>query len=171
MKQVKLYNVIFPIWFLLFFPPVILITLLGNYVIDSLVIIVCFKVFKLVELNIGLKTFYIKSIFKAWMFGFIADIIGASLLFIVGMLGDGLGISNQLISGINYDPFSHPLAVGIIVFAMLVSALLILLFNYKFTFTRLIEDKKLRFKVALTMAVVTIPWTFLLPTKWFYHGI
>ena len=41
-KKVKLYNVIFPTWFLMFFPPVILITLLGNFVIDSLVLLACF---------------------------------------------------------------------------------------------------------------------------------
>lgn len=38
MKQVKLYNVIFPIWLLLIFPPVALIALAGNFIIDSLVI-------------------------------------------------------------------------------------------------------------------------------------
>ncbi len=31
MKDVKLYNLIFPIWILYFFPPVILISLFGNY--------------------------------------------------------------------------------------------------------------------------------------------
>ena len=39
MKQIKLYNVIFLIWILLFFPPVIFITLIGNFMIDTLVII------------------------------------------------------------------------------------------------------------------------------------
>ena len=58
----------------------------------------------------------------------------------------------------------------IIVFSMLISAAFILFFNYKFTYAKQIEDRRLRFKVALTIAIITIPWTFLLPTKWFYKG-
>jgi len=168
MKEIKLYNVIFPIWFLLFFPPVILITIAGNFVIDSIVIIACFFMFKLSQTQENLKSFYKKSILKVWGFGFLADIIGAAILFTLGILGDYFGLPNDLIAGINYDPFSHPLAVAIIVFSMLVSGVLIFIFNYYFVFKKQIEDKKLRFKVALTIAVITIPWTFLLPTKWFY---
>ncbi len=38
-KQIRLYNVIFPIWVLMFYPnpPVILITLFGNLAVDALV--------------------------------------------------------------------------------------------------------------------------------------
>ncbi len=171
MKQIKLYNVIFPIWFLLFFPPVIFITLAGNFIIDSMVILICFYMFKITNIHIDLKTFYRKSILKVWMFGFLADFIGAAILFVVGFLGDSFGVPNKLISGINFDPFSSPIGVCIIGFAMVVSGIFIFLFNYKITFKQEIEEKRLRFKVALAIAVITIPWTFLLPTKWFYHGL
>lgn len=171
MKEVKLYNVNFPIWFLLFFPPVIFITLAGNFIIDSLVIIICFYLFKLADVHNDLKTFYKKSALKVWLFGFLADIIGAAILFVTGILGDSLGIPNKLISGINFDPFSSPAAVCVIAFAMMVSGVLIFLFNYKVTFKQIIEERSLRAKVALTTAIITIPWTFLLPTKWFYHGL
>jgi len=42
LKDIKFYNIIFPLWFVLFLPPVIFITLVGNFVIDSLVVIACF---------------------------------------------------------------------------------------------------------------------------------
>ncbi|WP_017755404.1 hypothetical protein [Calidifontibacillus oryziterrae] len=168
MKDIKIYNVIFPIWFLLFFPPVIFVTLIGNFIIDSIVVIACFYMFKLTKSEHKRKEFYKKSIVKVWLFGFLADILGAALLFITGMFGSELGLSNELITGINYDPFSQPLAVFIIIVAMLVSSVLIFYFNYRFTFQSIIENKRLRLKVALTIAIVTIPWTFLLPTKWFY---
>lgn len=170
MKKITLYNIIFPIWFLLFLPPVTMITLIGNFIIDSLVIMACFFVFRLGNIQNNLKTFYKKSILKVWVFGFLADIMGAAILFLLGIFGDFLGLPNELITGINYDPFSHPAAVAIIIFSMLISAVFIFIFNYKFTFKKQIEDKKLRLKVAITIAIVTIPWTFLLPTKWFYHG-
>lgn len=171
MKQTKLYNVIFPIWFLLFFPPVIFLTLIGNFIIDSLVVIACFFVFKVDASQNNLKAFYKKSIIKVWLFGFLADFIGAAILFVLGAMGDSLEIPEGVITGICYDPFNHPMAVIIIIFAMLVSAAFIFLLNYKFTFKKLVEEKTLRLKIALTIAIITIPWTFLLPTKWFYHGL
>jgi hypothetical protein len=168
MKQVKLYNVIFPIWFLMFFPPVILLTLAGNFIIDSLVIIACCYNFKLINTETSIKTFYKKSILKVWAFGFLSDIIGAAILFALLGLESALGLPNKLISAISYDPFSNPVAVIIIVLAMLISSAFIFLFNYRFTFKDLIEDKKLRLKAAMTIAIVTIPWTFLIPTKLLY---
>ncbi|WP_458412987.1 hypothetical protein ACNQFZ_19615 [Schinkia sp. CFF1] len=169
MKEIKQYNVIFPIWMLLFFPPVILITLFGNYVIDSFVIMVCFSMFKLSSrTQINLKTFYKKSILKVWLYGFLADMIGAWILFICTLLERKIGLSYEVTSAISYDPFSHPLAVAIILFAMLVSTFFIFIFNYKMTLKSMIEEKRLRFKVALAIAIITTPWTFILPTKWFY---
>ena len=172
MKELKLYNLIFPIWFLLFLPPVILITLTGNFIIDSVVIIICFYTFKLSSINIELKSFYKNSVLKVWLFGFLADIIGAVILFIVSAFGHEIGISDKLISAVNYNPYENVFAVILIIFAMLVSSFFIYLFNYKYTFKKLIKDNLLRLKVSLTIAIVTAPWTFLLPTKWFYyHGI
>lgn len=168
MKEIKLYNVIFPIWLLIFFPPVVFIAMAGNFLIDSLVIMACFYGFKLAARE-DFKRFYRISIIKVWFFGFLADFIGAVILFILGILGDSFGLSYEFINAINYDPFSNILAVLVILFAMLVSALFIFLFNYKVTFKELIIDTSTRMKVALTIAIVTIPWTFLLPTKWFYY--
>lgn len=169
-KEIKLYNVIFPIWFLLFFPPVIFFTLIGNFIIDSIVIALCYAVFKLSAAIPDLKSFYKRSILKVWLLGFAADIAGAVLLFAVGSFGSQIGIPNKYLTGINYDPYGNPASLLILVFAMLVSAALILFFNYKYTFAGQIENKKLRFKVALTIAIITMPWTFLLPTKWLYNS-
>lgn len=168
MKQIKLYNVIFPIWILIFFPPVIFMSLLGNFIIDSLVIIACFYIFKLANTQNNLKIFYKRNILKVWLFGFLADFVGAVILLTLGIFDNYLRLPNKLIQGINYDPFSYSMAAIIILLAMIVSSICIFIFNYKFTFKKQIEEKKLRLKVAITIAIVTIPWTFLLPTKWFF---
>lgn len=168
MKQIKLNNLIFPIWMLIFIPPVIFIALIGNFIIDSLVVVGCYYAFKLAGTQEDLKTYYKKSIFKVWFFGFLADIIGALILFTLVMFGELSGLPYELISAISYDPFSNSLAVIIILLAMFVSTFFIFIFNYLFTFGKLIEDEKIKIKVALTIAITTIPWTFLLPTKWFY---
>lgn len=170
-KGIKLYNVIFPVWFLMFFPPVIFITLAGNFIIDSLVTVLCYAAFKLSSVKLDLKSFYKSSVLKVWIFGFAADIIGAALLLAVNMFGSGIGLPDGFLTGINFDPYGNPQSLLIIVPAMFVSAAFILLFNYRFTFAKQIEDRRLRFKVALTLAIITMPWTFLLPTKWFYRGL
>ncbi|HHW31506.1 MAG TPA: hypothetical protein GXX20_07535 [Clostridiaceae bacterium] len=167
MKQLKLYNVIFPLWFIMFFPPVVFITLAGNFIIDSLVIVACFFIYKLAGTGNNLKTFYTKSVFQVWIFGFISDIIGATILFLFGMFGDYFGLPYEMANGINFDPYSYPWAIVIIVLSMLIAAIFIFIFNYKITL-REMDDRKLRFKVAITLAIITMPWTFLLPTKWFY---
>jgi len=92
-EQTKLYNIIFPVWLLIFFPPVILVSL---------------------------------------------------------------------------DPYSNFLAFTLILVAIFISGLLILLFNYNYTFRRSIKDVLARWKAAALIAVVTLPWTFLLPAKLFY---
>ncbi len=170
MKEIKFYNVIFPIWFLLFFPPVIFITLFGNFLIDSLVIIATFFILKMSIHQMELKSFYKKSIIKVWLFGFAADLIGAAVLFGMTLIGDQLGLPYEIMSAVNYDPFSNTAALAVVIAAMLISGLFIFIFNYCFTFARHIEDKRLRFKTALTIAVITIPWTFLLPTRLLYNG-
>ena len=171
MKQVRLYDMIFPIWLIVFFPPIIFISLAANYIIDSLVVIGCFYIYRISsKQEVSPVTFYKKSIIKVWLLGFLADIIGASILFVIGILGDSIGIPNDVSAGICFDPFRNPATFVIITFAMLVSGLFIFLFNYNIIFKKQIEEKKLRLKMALTIAIITIPWTFLLPTKWLYPG-
>ncbi len=162
----KVYNVIFPMWLLLFFPPVIFGTMIGNFLIDSLVIVLCYYVFSMKQTIPMLGTFYKKSIWKVWIFGFLADIIGAAILFVCAIV-EVFGLSYEVTSAISYNPFSEPLALAIVGLAMFVSTVCIFLFNYYLSFKNMLEDKKLRMKVALTIALTTIPWTFLLPMDWF----
>ena len=50
--------------------------------------------------------------------------------------------------------------------ALIISAVLIFIFNYFITFKK--HDKKLKLKLALTFAIVTAPYTFLVPSSWLY---
>ena len=167
-RSIRLYNVIFPIWLVLFFPPVILLTLVGNYIIDSLVLVACFYAFRLSSTSLSLKKFYGNNIFLVWIYGFLADFIGAGILFATGICGESMGLAYEATSAICYDPMSHPLAVAIVVGSILVSAFLIFLFNYKLVFARREELNTIGFKIAVVFAIVTAPWTFLIPTKLFY---
>lgn len=146
-KDIKLYNVLFPFWMLLLFPQLWLIVLPGNFLIDSLVFLISMLI-----LNIAnKKQWYKRCILKIYAFGLLADMIGSAYMLImiiglnVGRMGD--------------EPY-------LIVPALIISAALIFVFNYAKTFRGF--DKKTRIKLALILAVMTAPYTFLVPSSWLY---
>ena len=145
-KQVRLYNVLFPLWFLMIFPVTWLIVLPGNFLIDSLVLIVTLRVLKITDK----KAWYKRYILKIFGFGMLADVIGAAFLFLM-MILEVYDIRNELLLTIP---------------ALLISAGLIFVFNYFVTFRR--AEKKTRLRLALTFAIATAPYTFLIPTGWVY---
>ena len=143
----RLYNILFPIWFLLFIPITWVVVLPANFVIDSLVILITMKM-------IGVKfkkRMYKESILKVWGFGFLSDIIGAAFLFVT------MWILELAVPGEDY------LYLAI---AVLISAIFIFIFNYKISFKG--YDRNTRFKMALSLAILTAPYTFLIPLDWIY---
>ncbi|MBQ7379786.1 MAG: hypothetical protein IJW70_08965 [Clostridia bacterium] len=146
-NDVRLYNVLFPFWMILMFPWMWLIILPGNFLIDSIVLIISMAVLKFSEK----KRFYKRHIFQIFGFGMLSDIIGAAfmlllmIVFEVGSMGD--------------EPY-------LTVPALFISAALIFVLNYFVTFRKL--DKKQRFTLAIIYTVVTAPYTFLVPSSWLY---
>ncbi|MBE7039656.1 MAG: hypothetical protein E7398_02880 [Ruminococcaceae bacterium] len=146
-KEFKLYNVLFPFWMLMLFPQVWLIILPGNFIIDSLVLIISMYFLKLQQK----KEFYKKNILKIFGFGILADVAGCAymlllmVVFQLGNMGDELYLTLP---------------------ALIISAMLIFILNYFISFKK--YDKKLRFKMALFFAIITAPYTFLIPSSWLY---
>lgn len=147
-KQIKLYNVLFPVWMLMLFPQMWLIVLPGNFLIDSLILIMSMYILKIVEK----RGFYKQNILKIFLFGLLADAIGAVYMFImaycfeVGIMGDEWYLT---VPGI------------------LISAFGIFLLNYFVTFRK--TEKTTRLRLSVIFAVVTAPYTFLIPTSWLYY--
>ena len=146
-SDIKLYNVLFPFWMLLLFPQMWAIVLPGNFIIDSIVLIISMFALKMTEK----KQFYKRHIFQIWGFGMLSDIVGAAYMFLlmwafeVGSMGDELYLTIP---------------------ALIISAALIFVLNYFVTFRK--SDKVLRLKLALTFTIVTAPYTFLIPSSWLY---
>jgi hypothetical protein len=146
-RDVKLYNVLFPFWMLLMFPITWAIVLPGNFIIDSLVLIISLLLLKIPDK----KQWYKKHIFKIFCFGMLADIIGAAymlfmmLVFELGSMGDEWYLT---------------------VPALFISAGMIFVFNYFITFRKI--DRATRIKLSLIYTVVTAPYTFLVPSSWLY---
>ena len=144
---IKLYNVLFPVWMLLLFPQVWLIVLPGNFIIDSLVFLIGMRILK-ITLK---KQWYKKHILQIFAFGMLSDLIGAASL---------LGVMMAFEIGVRGDE------LYLTVPAMLLSAGMIFVLNYFVTFRKV--DRELRMKLALIFAIVTAPYTFLIPTSWLY---
>ncbi|MBE6622694.1 MAG: hypothetical protein E7621_00665 [Ruminococcaceae bacterium] len=147
-KGTKLYNVLFPLWMLMLFPQLWLIVLPGNFIIDSLVLIISLFALKIA----GKKQFYKKHILKIFAFGLFSDIIGSAymlfmvLVFEIGRMGDELYLTLP---------------------GLLISATLIFVFNYFITFRKC--DRKIRLWMPIVFAVFTAPYTFLIPSSWIYY--
>lgn len=144
-NEVRLNNIIFPFWMLLIIPGLWLIILPANFVIDSLVILITMSIIGIE----GKGKIYRKTILKAWIFGFISDLIGTLTVFICSYIYGGGGFDD--------DP-------AVTMPGIIVAAIMIYVFNYFLTFKK--YDKKLRFKLAISLAIFTAPYTFLIPTSW-----
>jgi len=135
-KDIKLYNALFPFWMILLFPQLWAIVIPGNFIIDSIVLIISMLVLKMSDK----KQFYKRHIFKIYGFGMLSDIIGSAYMYLlmwkfnVGSMGDELYLTLP---------------------ALLISAVLIFVFNYFITFKKI--EKALRWKLSLIFAIVTAP--------------
>ena len=158
-----LYNLLFPIWLLWIFPITWLLILPANLILDLTVIVITLKVLKIQD---GFSLVQ-KSIWKVWIMGFAADLVGSLLMFSVQFF-NGSAQWTLFANAVAYDPYSNPWACLWVVLCIAVSGALIYLFNMKFSFRTLPLDKPLRQRLALSLALFTAPYLFLVPTSMFF---
>ncbi len=154
-KTIKLYNVIFPLWILMFVPPLLFIPLIGNLLIDGLIV---YTVLRICKARLPRKL-YMSSVLKVWGLGFLSDIIGAVLLYLLHEIFYELDL---------YDIWRSPITVVCYIGVIIIVGTLICIFNVR-VYKKLGLEKKVYSKIALTMGIVTAPWMFLIPTSVFYY--
>ena len=146
-KEIRLNNVLFPFWMLILFPITWVVILPGNFIIDSLVLLISMAILG----SENKKQLYKKYILPIFAFGMVSDIVGGIYMFLmlaifeIGRLGDELFLTIP---------------------AIIISAVMIFVFNYFFTFRS--AEKSFRVKMSLIFAIVTAPYTFLIPNSWIY---
>ena len=141
MKNIKLYNVFFPILFLLLFPITWLIAMPINFVIDSIVILLSLKFLKIDDIFQKYK----KVILKVFLFGFFADFVGAVFLFVftslVGRLEEQSGIfkwiNEKIIESMMRSPFENIYAFLLVAIAVIIAGLCIYYLNLKNSFSKI----------------------------------
>lgn len=161
----KLYNVIFPIWFLILFPTTWLLAFPANFVIDSLVLVIAMFVLKIENK----KKVYYSSIIKIWLLGFCADIIGSMLLLVTQFFPSD-GIFADITKAAIWNPFSNCVGFCYIVIALLLSMLAIYILNLKFSFRKTDLDEKKIKRIAMILAIVTAPYFFFYPSSRIYDN-
>lgn len=169
-KSLQLNNMIFPIWLLWLIPITWIIVLPANFLIDLFVIIITLKVMKVEKIKQRAKAI----ILRVWIFGFIADFIGTVGMFLANIIN----FNNQteltrwwnenIANAISYDPFKNIYSILWVSLCIIISGLFIYLFNYKFCLKKADLDERSKRKLALSLAIFTAPYLFLLPTNWFY---
>ena len=143
-KHEVLYDIVFPLWSLLIMPSAWIFVIPINFIIDSVVLFFAMAFLEIQEK----KKFYLHSVWKVFLFGFLADLIGVLVLLL---------LSFSQIFQINFDGLYDDFRS--IIFALIVSAVFIYIFNYYVSFKKCDSDK--RFKLSLIITVTTAPYMFL----------
>ena len=144
--DVKLRSAVLPLWMLFFVPLAWLVIIPGNFLVDSLALIISIIVLKLDNK----KTFYKQNILKIFLLGIVSKILVTLGLFLMAYVLDlDANVSDLFLT----------------IPALLIAGLMIFTFNYFLTFKNM--DKKIRFKMALFMAIMTAPYIFILPITWY----
>ena len=171
-KDYKLYNMIFPPFLVLGFSiPYLLTSIIGNFFIDSTVLlIIILIIFKKLDFRL-----YLQKIFLVYIFGFAADVLGLVYLFITSSICKDLciygavqqgtfarnlleGMASVMDYSVNADMYTYIAVISGIVLA----AAVIFLLNFFVVFRKKDMTRKQRIFSALMLAVLTAPYTFLL---------
>ena len=163
----RLYNVLFPIWLLVFFPSYLwLILIPANYLIDRIVL----------KWSLGdmqdKGVFCRKNTWKICLAGFLGDFVGAIALFFVSQLlsgfgGDGTSFLEKVGDGIMFDPFTNILSVLIVIGTIALSAVCIYKLDKKLLGKTELNQEQIK-RAAIRLAIFTAPYVYLIPTRLFY---
>ena len=151
-KEIRLYNVLFPIWMFFVLPtPLWALILPANFAIDSLVLWLSARHYKLE------RPFQIweHSIARIWLVGFLSDFIGAALIFGLMLLIDS--------SRLSWDTFHFPGTTLLSLPGVALAGWLIYLLNKRYAFRKCELDAETIRRLSLLLAIFTAPYAMLIP--------
>ena len=122
-----------------------------DFIADSLVFIVTLKILK--QPFSEIKKFYKKAILQIVIFGLIADFIGIAFVIL------SIYIYGNLIDSTDFIDILSFISV---IISILITAVCIYFFNLKISFKKLDLSNKHKKIVALSLAIFTAPYTFII---------
>lgn len=157
--SVKLCNVLFPLWILIFFPQVLAIVIPGNLIVDAAVLLIALAVLGCREKGAVIR----KCWWKVWLLGFAADLIGAAWMVLGWFVTSWVPSLDSSLGKILYNPFGHPAAFLWTAAGVAIAGWFIFLLDRR-VFRSVPElTSRQSTRLALTFAIVTAPWLFFLP--------
>jgi hypothetical protein len=171
-KEIRFYNVMFPLWFLLIFPLSWLVVLPANFLIDSTVLLITLKLLKQHDIFISYK----KLILKVWMFGFLSDFIGAGFMLLTQIdifagrsnIGFGAWWYNHIANPVAFNPFDNLYSLLYVVLVIIITAVFIYFFNLKYALKKMKTEIASKKQIALSLAIFTAPYILLFPSQILY---
>lgn len=157
--SVKLCNVLFPIWILIFFPQVLAIVIPGNLIVDAAVLLIA-----LAAMHHRAKGAVLRRCWwKVWLLGFAADLIGAAWMVLGWFVTSWVPSLDSSLGKILYNPFGHPAAFLWTAAGVAIAGWFIFLLDRR-VFRSVPElTSRQSTRLALTFAIATAPWLFFLP--------
>ena len=161
--SVKLCNVLFPIWILIFFPQVLAIVIPGNLIVDAAVLLIA-----LAAMHHRAKGAVLRRCWwKVWLLGFAADLIGAAWMVLGWFVTSWVPSLDSSLGKILYNPFGHPAAFLWTAAGVAIAGWFIFLLDRR-VFRSVPElTSRQSTRLALTFAIVTAPWLFFIPLYWY----
>ena len=157
--SVKLCNVLFPIWILIFFPQVLAIVIPGNLIVDAAVLLLALAAMRHRAKGAVLRRCW----WKVWLLGFAADLIGAAWMVLGWLLATWLPGGAETLGKIMYNSFGHPAAFLWTAAGVAIAGWFIFLLDRR-VFRSVPElTSRQSTRLALTFSIVTAPWLFFLP--------
>ncbi len=163
-REIKLYNVLFPLWLLVFFPQILVFVIPGNLIVDVAVLLIALAAMHHREKGAVLR----KCWWRVWLLGFAADLIGTAWMVLGWLLATWLPGGAETLGKILYNPFGHPLALLWTAAGVAIAGGFIFLLDRR-VFRSVPElTSRQGTRLALTFAIVTAPWLFLVPLTLFF---
>ena len=164
-RRTALYNVMFPVWMLIWFPSWLWLLLIpANYLIDRYVLYLSLGDIK------HRGQFCRRHAWKVCLAGFAADFVGSLLLLGVYLSIDavGSGWAHDVVFGLGFNPFSNVFSLLIAIFAVSISGLCIYALDLRIIRKTGLSEAQSKHS-ALMLATITAPYLFLLPTQLLYR--
>ena len=164
-QSITLYNILFPIWLLVWIPsPLWLLLIPLNFVIDYVVL------YKSLPDGVPRKAFCNTYAWKICAAGFASDFIGSLFLFAAFMITSShkLDSLRPISHGLGLNPFESFAALLIVVCSILLAAYCIYGFDLYILKRAGLSEEQGR-KSALWLATATAPYLFLLPSEILYR--
>ena len=159
-KTLRLYNILLPVWMLVWWPSWLWLFLIpGNYLIDRIV----FR--RSLKGREDRDALCRRHTWKLCLAGFASDFAGAAIMLFTVYATER---SREFNYAIAYNPFSHWGALAVTVLSVALAGLLIFLLDRLILKKSGLDEAQAR-RSGLWMAAVTAPYLFLFPSGLLYR--